>query len=161
MKTGNLVYRTLLATLLFFIFLLSCARYPTIPKIEGTPGAQAEQTTPEQETIGDIFKKKAASLIPSPKKEDKDYDYEIGPEDVLGIMVWDHDDLSREVVSREGEFSYPLIGKVRADDLTVSQLEKKISDRLSGRFIINPQITITVKEYKSKKVFLLGRAMSK
>jgi protein involved in polysaccharide export with SLBB domain len=122
-KTCNPVYCTLLATLLFSIFPLSCARYPTIPKIEETPSAQTEQTTPEQETIGDVFKKKAASLIPSLKKEDKDYDYEIGPEDVLEIMVWDHDDLSREVcVSREGEFSYPLIGKVRADDFTVSQL---------------------------------------
>jgi polysaccharide export outer membrane protein len=102
-----------------------------------------------------VFQKKATPLIPSLEKKEKDY--KIGPEDILEIMVWDHDDLGREVcVSREGEFSYPLIGKVLAGGLTVSQMEKKIRDKLSGRFIVNPQVTVTVKEYKSKKVFILG-----
>ena len=155
MKTCSPVSYSLLATLLFPLFILSCGRYPTIPKIERTPGAQVDQTAPKQETIGDIFQKKATGLVPYTEKEDKDY--EIGPKDVLYIMVWKHDDLDREVcVSREGEFSYPLIGMVNSEGLTIAQLEKEIRDGLSGRFIINPQVTITVKEYKSKPVFLLG-----
>ena len=74
--------------------------------------------------------------------------YLVGPEDVLNIVVWDHEDLTRKVqVSREGDFSYPLVGKVKADKLTVSQLEKEITRRLSGRYIVNPQVTVTVEEY--------------
>jgi len=76
--------------------------------------------------------------------------------------VWDHDDLTRDVtVSQEGEFSYPLIGKVHAAGLTVFQLEKEIRDKLDGRYIIDPQISITVKEYKSKRVFVLGEVSQK
>ncbi len=107
--------------LLFAIYLIiGCARYPTIPKIE------------KIEKYGN----------PVPKE------YLIGPEDILSIVVWDHEDLTRKVqVSPEGNFSYPLIGKVKAEGLTVSQLEKEIAARLSGRYIINPQVTITVEEY--------------
>jgi polysaccharide export outer membrane protein len=45
---------------------------------------------------------------------------------------------------------------VHADGITVAQLEKKIGDELSGRYIIDPQVSITVKEYRSKRVFILG-----
>jgi len=141
---------------IFLLLLPSCANYPTIPKIDTTPTRpQPAQTSPPRETIGDVFQKKAPTLLSHPAEKGKDY--EVGPEDVLSIAVWDHDDLTRDVsVSQEGEFSYPLIGKVRAAGLTVSQLEKEIVDRLDGRYIIDPQITITVKEHKSKQVFVLG-----
>jgi len=110
-----------LYSLLFTFYLISgCAHYPTIPKIEKI-----------EKHDNPISK-----------------DYLIGPEDILEIVVWDHEDLTRKVqVSREGDFSYPLIGKVKADELTVSQLEKEIAQRLSGRYIINPQVTVTVEEY--------------
>lgn len=137
------------------VFLLSCARYPTIPEIEKVEKTIAEEETPESENIGDIFQKKAPALIPHTETDKEDY--EIGPRDVLEIVIWDHDDLKREVhVSRKGEFSFPLIGKVHADGITVAQLEKKIGDELSGRYIIDPQVSITVKEYRSKRVFILG-----
>lgn len=142
-------------TLVALAGMSACANYPTIPKIEETPGA-SDQAPPEgQESIGEIFQKKASQLIAAPDKTQKDY--QIGPEDVLHILVWDHKDLTRDVcVGQQGEFSYPLIGTVMAEGLTVAQLEKHLRDRLSGRYIVNPQVTVTVKEYKSKKVFLLG-----
>lgn len=110
--------------LLFFYFLLltACAYYPNIPQIE---------------KIG------TGNPLPESAK-----DYSIGPEDILSIVVWDHEDLTRKVqVSRDGKFSYPLIGDIHANGLSVSQLEKEITDKLSGRYIIAPQVTITVEEY--------------
>jgi polysaccharide export outer membrane protein len=141
----------ILVWILFFILFSSCARYPNISKLEKAKSPNISL----RENIRETFKKKAALLIPSKKREEKDY--EIGPEDVLKIMVWDHDDLERVVsVSREGDFSYPLIGKVHAEGLTVAQLEKEIANRLGGKYIINPQVTVAVKDYRSKKVFLIG-----
>lgn len=91
-----------------------------------------------------------------------DKNYVIGPEDLLKIQVWDHPDLEREVhVSREGEFSYPLIGKVHAKGLTVLELERDITRRLRKGYIVNPQVTVTVKEYHSKKVFVLGEVVNR
>ncbi|MEA3386356.1 MAG: SLBB domain-containing protein [Thermodesulfobacteriota bacterium] len=143
--------------LVFFcsIFLLSCARYPTIPEIENVEKTIEEEEPPGSENINEIFQEKAPALILHTETDKADY--EIGPRDVLEIVIWDHDDLKREVhVSRKGEFSFPLIGKVYADGITVAQLEKKIGDELSGRYIIDPQVSITVKEYKNKRVFILG-----
>jgi len=140
--------------LIFFLIpllILSCARYPKIPEVK-----KAKKTAPQRsEDIGRLFQKKAAAIVPL--MESKKKEYVIGPQDVLKITVWDHEDLNREVtVSEDGNFSYPLIGKVHADGLTVSELEKEIEKRLSGKYIINPQVNVTVKEYKSKQVFVLG-----
>lgn len=140
----------LIIIFLFLFCLVSCARYPEIPEAE-----KIEKAPPPAEDMGKLFQKKAASFVPLIESRKKEY--VIGPKDVLKITVWDHEDLNREVtVSEEGNFSYPLIGKVHADGLTVSELEKEIEKRLSGKYIINPQVNITVKEYKSKQVFVLG-----
>lgn len=86
--------------------------------------------------------------------------YVIGPEDMLEIRVWGHDDLSRAVtVSADGYFSFPLIGQIRAGGLTIRQLEDQIAKLLDKDYIVNPQVTITVTEFKSKKVFILGEVI--
>lgn len=83
--------------------------------------------------------------------------YVIGAEDVLEIKVWGHEDLSRAVtISADGYFSFPLIGRIRAGGLTVRELETKIATLLDKDYIVNPQVSVTVMEYKSKKVFILG-----
>ena len=84
-------------------------------------------------------------------------DYVIGPEDILEIIVWGHDDLKRvQPVSLEGVITFPLIGQVRSTGKTTQQLEKEITRKLGAGYIVNPQISVTVKEYKSKKVFVMG-----
>jgi protein involved in polysaccharide export with SLBB domain len=125
-KKTNCYCRVKLKFLLLFTFsfllFTACAYYPNIPKIETA---------------------KTGNPLPESAK-----DYLIGPEDILNVVVWDHEDLTRKVqVSRDGRFSYPLIGSIYTDGLTVSQLEKELTDKLSGRYIITPQVTITVEEY--------------
>lgn len=69
----------------------------------------------------------------------------IGPGDVISIQVWDHDDLNRKVeVSQEGDFTFPLIGRVNAAGLTVFELEKYVTDKLGSGYLISPQVTITI-----------------
>jgi polysaccharide export outer membrane protein len=84
-------------------------------------------------------------------------DYMIGSEDILEIIVWGHDDLKRITpVSLEGIISFPLIGEVRAEGLSAVSLEKVIASKLAEGYIVKPQVTVTVKEYKSQQVFLMG-----
>lgn len=86
--------------------------------------------------------------------------YIIGAEDVLEIKVWGHDDLSRSVtVSADGYFSFPLIGRIKATGLTIRQLETQVAKLLDQDYIVNPQVTVSVTEYKSKKVFILGEVV--
>ena len=84
-------------------------------------------------------------------------DYLIGKEDVLEIIVWGHDDLKRVApVSLEGMISFPLIGEIRAEGISTVALEKVIAAKLGEGYIVNPQVTATVKEYKSQRVFVMG-----
>jgi len=84
-------------------------------------------------------------------------DYILGPEDLLDISVWNHKDLDRIVPIRpDGKISYPLIGDVQASGLTVVQLRDSITEKLA-EFVRNPQVTVIVKEFNSKKVYLLGQ----
>ena len=88
-------------------------------------------------------------------------EYTVGPDDMLVIQIWDNEDLNRTVeVSQEGSFTFPLIGKVSAEGLTVFELENLVRARLADGFISDPQVTIGMSKYQSRKVFLLGEVKS-
>ena len=84
-------------------------------------------------------------------------DYLVGEGDVLKITVYDHADLNMEVrVSGGGVISFPLIGEVRVGGLTVSRVEDIISSRLADGYIIDPQLTVFIKEFRSKRTTIMG-----
>jgi polysaccharide export outer membrane protein len=86
-------------------------------------------------------------------------DYRIGPGDVLRITVWGHDDLSRSaVVAPDGKMPFPLIGDVPAGGLTPTELEARLRQTLGKDYLVDPQVTVAVQEYKSQRVFVLGEA---
>jgi polysaccharide export outer membrane protein len=83
--------------------------------------------------------------------------YVVGPGDVLDIQVWDNSDLNRTVeISQEGSFSFPFVGKVKASNLSVFQIERLLVKKLSDGYLVAPQVSITVAEYRNQKVFLFG-----
>ncbi|MEW5804523.1 MAG: SLBB domain-containing protein [bacterium] len=83
--------------------------------------------------------------------------YTVGPQDVLKIEVWDNPDLSREVtVSLVNTISFPLIGELNVEGATTEHLQQIIRSALADGYLVNPQVTVTVKEYNSKKVYVLG-----
>ncbi len=83
--------------------------------------------------------------------------YILGPEDVIDIKVWNHEKLTRTIeITEEGSFTYPHIGNVKAEGLSVFQLEDLLEKKLADGYIKSPQVTVTVNNYKSKKVFILG-----
>src|SRR2546427_11162804 len=80
----------------------------------------------------------------------------IGPEDVLDVVVWRNQDLSRTVVVRpDGMISIPLIGDVEARGVTANQLAERLAVRLK-EFKETPSVTVSVKEVNSYNVYVLG-----
>jgi polysaccharide export outer membrane protein len=84
-------------------------------------------------------------------------EYRVGPKDLLEISVFGAEELSRTVrVSEDGKVSLPLLGEVLVDGLTKSELEKKLADLLGEKYVQNPQVTVFIREYQSKRVSVLG-----
>jgi polysaccharide export outer membrane protein len=108
--------------------------------------------------------------------------YLIGPADVLSIIVWDHPELMMPnltysigptsgnlpasaglqsqslpgyVVSQSGFVQYPYIDVVHVAGLTEVQAKRLIASKLDP-YIHNPQVTVRVIGYRSKKVFVGG-----
>ena len=90
-------------------------------------------------------------------------DFTVGGYDVIDITVYEEPDLSRENVriSADGYISFPLVGRLKVDGLTTSEIESLISDKLAqGEYILNAHVSVTVKEFKSKQFMVLGSVKS-
>ncbi len=86
-------------------------------------------------------------------------EYMISSDDILEISVYGEPDLSVTVrVSPDGSIIYPLLGNVRASGLSVRELEANISDLLAEDYLVNPQVSILIKEYS--KISILGAVRS-
>lgn len=84
--------------------------------------------------------------------------YLIGPTDVLKISVFQVPDLSFDElrVDSSGNIQLPLIGSVRAADLTPNQLSDTLREQLGARYLQNPQVSVSVVESASQKVTVDG-----
>jgi len=84
-------------------------------------------------------------------------DYRIGPKDLLDISVFGLDELSKTVrVSEEGKITFPPLGEIEVEGLTKVELEKTLSQLLEEKYLQNPQVTVFIREYQSKRVSVLG-----
>jgi polysaccharide export outer membrane protein len=84
-------------------------------------------------------------------------EYRIGPKDLLEISVFGVNELNTTVrVSEDGKITLPLLKEVEVEGLTKSELEKKLAGLLEGKYVQNPQVTIFIKEYQSKRVSVMG-----
>jgi len=125
---------------LLSVFVTGCQTSKVKARPSGNIPSQAE--IQEQNLIGQINYKK---------------EYKINPSELLQITVYQEPDLERTVrVTNDGYISFPLIGKVMVAGLTVIEAESKIASLLGQDYIIDPQISIFVKEFQTEKVVIIG-----
>jgi len=82
-------------------------------------------------------------------------DYAIGEGDLLKVTVYDNPDLATEARVNDGRITFPLIGEIFVNDLTVSDVEKKITALLTDGYLKKPHVSVTILEY-GKKVYVNG-----
>lgn len=98
-----------------------------------------------------------ATFCAVPLSEAAQGEYIIGEGDLLRITVYDNPDLTTEArVSGDGKITFSLIGEVAVNDLTAAEVEKKIAKLLAQGYLIKPQVSVFIAEYKSRKVTVLG-----
>lgn len=84
-------------------------------------------------------------------------DYLLGPEDLLEINVFELPELKTATrVLSDGTVSLPLVGVVKAAGLTKTGFESHLKQLLEERFLLDPQVTISVTEYRSRQVSVIG-----
>ncbi len=119
-----------------------------------TSSAQTVETS--QQTNDRIRALSAASRALPP------HDYVIGSGDLLAIQVFDVQELSREVrVSQTGTIGIPLVPvRLHVAGLTEIQVQRKIAEVLeSNGLVSHPDVSVTVKDRKSKPITVVGAVM--
>jgi len=79
------------------------------------------------------------------------------PGDLLTITVFRQPDMMLEVrIPQDGRITFPLIGAVEAAGRTQAELEGVIRQRLEKDYIREASVTVTVKEYAKRRVYVVG-----
>ena len=85
-------------------------------------------------------------------------DYRIGPGDELEIQVFGASVMNQTVkVSGSGMIAVPLVGEMRAAELTALQLEETLAAKLRDlRLIEHPDVLVYITAYESKQIYVFG-----
>jgi polysaccharide export outer membrane protein len=113
--------------------------------------AQAVLETPQQ--TNDRIRELSAAARVEP------HEYVIGNGDLISIDVFEVKELSRDVrVSQTGTIGIPLVPvRLHIAGLTEIQAEQKIAEVLEANGLVShPEVSITVKERKSKPITVVG-----
>lgn len=79
------------------------------------------------------------------------------PNDVIEVKVFQEDDLQSTLrISKEGTINFPLIGVVSVADKTPQEGADTIRRLLARDYLVNPQVSVTVKEYAKRRFTVLG-----
>jgi polysaccharide export outer membrane protein len=90
-----------------------------------------------------------------------DDDYKISPLDTLHVSVFQVADLSGDYdVDLTGTIQMPLVGSVKAVNLTTRELDERITQLLSAKYLQHPDVSIAVKSSSTRNVTVTGSVRS-
>jgi polysaccharide export outer membrane protein len=90
-------------------------------------------------------------------------DYVIGAGDVLDIKIYAGGESQQELtvtVYSKGDITVSFIGRIDAKGLTTSELADRIAKKLNGKYYIDPEVLVSVREYHSLRYFISGAVQS-
>jgi polysaccharide biosynthesis/export protein len=137
--------------------------------LEGRLGVRAQgPPEPAEEKSAPSPPSSSSTLNPSPDGITRDLrsgspalnappDYVIGMQDLIDISVLDEPELNQTCrVANDGTIALPLIGRLKATGLTADQLRSKLQDAWGKSYLVNPQITVFVREFHAQPVSVVG-----
>lgn len=76
--------------------------------------------------------------------------YRLASGDIVRISVFGEPDLSFEEIrlNDAGTFSYPFVGEVHAGGRTAGEIERLLTERLRGGYLVDPRVTVSVIAYR-------------
>ena len=75
--------------------------------------------------------------------------YRLGPGDIISVQVFGEDDLTRQLkLEEDGRINYAFLGQIQLQGMTLPEIEQEITGRLRGDYLVNPQVSVTMAEYR-------------
>lgn len=106
----------------------------------------------------------AAAAVPVTSATPSSPDYLLRPGDQLSIVVTQQQELGNSstnqtpfIVRPDGNVSFPLVGEIHAEGMTVASFTDAIADALS-RYIVNPAVTVNITKLGTVRVYVFGEA---
>lgn len=85
--------------------------------------------------------------------------YQLASGDILKINVFGHEDISGDYeVDGTGQITFPLLGLVRAEGMTIEQLRVEIQEALNRDYLVDPRVSVEVLNYRP--IYVLGQVNS-
>jgi len=83
--------------------------------------------------------------------------YKINPGDIIEINVWKEEGMIQEVLVRpDGGISFPLVGDLTVQDLSLVDVEAAITHKLS-KYLADPVVTVSAKQLLGNKIYVIGQ----
>lgn len=122
------------------VLLAACA---TAPVTASAPTVQ--KTISQQEVLQGIAQVRSSQS------------YKLQPGDLINIQVFREESMERTLrISGNGSITFPLVGVVYVAGLSQQEAEARLANQLK-EFLRNPQVSMLVKEYGNKTVYVLGQ----
>ncbi len=115
---------------------------------------------PAMNIARDLFRRFAACLLCSLLvlpvfAAESSAGYRLGAGDHITIQVFDEPDLSLNFrLNESGIVSYPMLGEINVAGLTVKELEQRLTAGLLDGYLVNPDVTVSIEEYRP--IFING-----
>src|SRR5688572_10694109 len=82
----------------------------------------------------------------------------VGVDDTFEVRVYGEPDLTNTYrVSADGTIHFPLAGKLQVAGLRTGDIQKRLTDLLRDSYLKDPQVTVVMKEWNSRKLSVLGQ----
>lgn len=159
----------------------SVGTIPELPSIKGVQSVTPDSLVEITGTLIDAQQAARPQGVPQEVRAlfDKPRAYVLGPGDVLSIVVWGHPELNMPAlqvtsgvdtagsnavvtgytVDARGMVQFAFVGMVPVAGLTEADARELLARRLS-EYVRNPQITLRIQAYRSKRVYLDGAVQS-
>jgi polysaccharide export outer membrane protein len=82
----------------------------------------------------------------------------LGIDDVFEVRVFAEPDLSGTYrISADGTVDYPFVGRIAVIGMRSGDVQELIASKLKDGYLKNPQVSLMVKEWNSRKVSVIGQ----
>jgi polysaccharide export outer membrane protein len=82
----------------------------------------------------------------------------LGVDDVFDVRVYGEQEMSGLYrVASDGTVDFPLAGRIVVAGRRIGEVQQEIVKRLKNGYLLNPQVTVMIKDWNSRKLSVLGQ----